>query len=206
MLRKLFQKIRAINFRSGDYWENRYRRGGNSGAGSYGRLAMFKAHTLNQFVKENDIQSVIEFGSGDGAQLTHAKYPQYVGIDVSETAIGITRSKFAQDDSKAFYTQLPDGTTADLTMSLDVIYHLIEDEVFERYMTDLFKASRRFVAIYSSNQDKRLTAHVRHRRFTDWISTYWPQAQLLKKVENPFPEDKGDQENTSFADFYFYAL
>ena len=47
---------------SADYWEARYRDGGNSGAGSYGRLALFKARFLNDFVRSENVQSVIEFG------------------------------------------------------------------------------------------------------------------------------------------------
>ena len=42
---------------SSDYWERRYSKGGNSGIGSYGRLAEFKAEVLNRFVKENNINT-----------------------------------------------------------------------------------------------------------------------------------------------------
>src|SRR5262249_52775171 len=65
---------------TGDYWDSRYRRGGNSGAGSYGRLAEFKAEAVNRFVRENHILSVVEFGCGDGAQLELAQYPRYTGM------------------------------------------------------------------------------------------------------------------------------
>jgi hypothetical protein len=54
---------------SADYWERRYQKGGTSGAGSYNHLAEFKAEFLNAFVAEHHVASVIEFGSGDGAQL-----------------------------------------------------------------------------------------------------------------------------------------
>lgn len=47
---------------SGSYWENRYESGRNSGDGSYGALAGFKAEILNKFVDDNAIQTVIEFG------------------------------------------------------------------------------------------------------------------------------------------------
>ena len=60
---------------SGDYWERRYRLGMTSGPGSAGKLASFKADVLNEFVRDNGVQSVIEFGCGDGTQLTLAKYP-----------------------------------------------------------------------------------------------------------------------------------
>src|SRR5579859_8234848 len=64
---------RQLQFRgSSTYWEERYRAGGNSGAGSYGRLAEFKAEVLNGFVHSRGIRSVVEFGCGDGAQLALA--------------------------------------------------------------------------------------------------------------------------------------
>ena len=47
------------------------------------RLAAFKAEVPNDFVRARGIDSVIEFGCGDGAQLALAEYPAYVGIDVS---------------------------------------------------------------------------------------------------------------------------
>ena len=40
----------ASLFESGDYWDARYRAGDNSGEGSYGKFAKFKAQVLNQFV------------------------------------------------------------------------------------------------------------------------------------------------------------
>ena len=43
--------IRKID--SKNYWEKRYLKGGDSGDGSYGKLAEFKAKIMNRFVKEN---------------------------------------------------------------------------------------------------------------------------------------------------------
>lgn len=194
------------DFISGDYWENRYRAGGDSGAGSYNRLARFKADVINRFVAERGIGSVIEFGSGDGAQLKLANYPSYTGVDVSHTVLEITRKTFAADPTKRFIhtDELTSADRADLSMSLDVIYHLVEDAVFERYMQQLFDAARRFVIIYSSNTDRGSDAiHVRHRKFTDWVEQMRPDFSLIGQEPNPYPE-AGDIDNTSFADFYFY--
>jgi SAM-dependent methyltransferase len=95
LFKYLVSLIRQILFPgSKKYWDNRYCQGGHSGAGSYGQLAEFKADVLNKFVLENDIQSVIEFGCGDGNQLSLAKYPHYIGIDVSPKAIEICRKLF----------------------------------------------------------------------------------------------------------------
>ena len=54
---------------SQNYWEKRYSLGGNSGQGSYGKSAEFKSEILNIFVRENCINSVTEYGCGDGNQL-----------------------------------------------------------------------------------------------------------------------------------------
>ena len=64
-------------FDSKKYWEKRYLKGGDSGDGSYGKLAEFKAKVINRFVKENEIKTIIEWGCGDGNQLTYMNYPNY---------------------------------------------------------------------------------------------------------------------------------
>lgn len=192
---------------SANYWEQRYAVGGNSGAGSYNRLAEFKAAFINDFVERNGIRSVIEFGSGDGAQLELARYPEYTGVDVSKVAIAATRARFAGDASKRFYeaAELPRGAEAELALSLDVIYHLVEDEVFDTYMRKLFDAATRFVIVYSSNAEAGTPApHVRHRRFSDWIEGNRPNFKLKVHVPNPYPFDESDPDNTSFADFYIF--
>lgn len=194
-------------FRSSpQYWEDRYRAGGNSGAGSYNRLAQFKADTLNDFVREHRIQSVVEFGSGDGAQLALAQYPRYIGYDISPKVIEICRAQFNGDPTKEFRLvgDLRPVST-DLSLSLDVIYHLIEDEVFDHYMRQLFDAATRFVIIYSSNEDKDWSArHVQHRQFTRWVEQNRPEWKLQKVIPNAYPFDEKDQDNTSFADFYIF--
>lgn len=192
---------------SNNYWNQRYVSGHHSGPGSYGRLAVFKSTTLNEFVAENDVSSIIEFGSGDGNQLSLAQYPTYTGYDVSRAAVAMCRERFLRDNSKQFFhTGEYDGQQAELAVSLDVIFHLIEDEIFDFYMHRLFDASSRFVAIYSSNQDnpvKPIAAHVRHRQFSRWIDKNLSHWKLAKHIPNPYPYN-GDSTRTSFADFYFY--
>lgn len=193
-------------FMSGDYWESRYVNEGNSGAGSYGRLAQYKAEVLNDFVAKHKVSSVIEFGSGDGNQLTLATYPSYIGVDVSQTAVSLCRTRFADDATMSFKTVSEyAGQKADLSLSLDVIYHLIEDTVFKSYMISLFDAAERFVIIYSSNKDEQVLApHVRHRKFSDWIDENRDDFRLRTHIPNRYPLDLDDPENTSFADFYIY--
>ena len=206
MLKTVIQ--RALFRGSAVYWEKRYRSDGNSGAGSYGRLARFKAEIVNNFVEAQRIKSVIEFGSGDGAQLELANYPSYIGVDVAPTIVEKTRRKFDDRPNYSFYhlPELPGGTRAELALSLDVIFHLVEDRKFEAYMNRLFDSATRAVIIYSSNRDARVETHVRHHRFTDWIEKNRSDAVFMHHIPNRYPFDPADPDGTSFADFYIYAV
>lgn len=197
---------------STEYWQRRYQEGGDSGSGSSGTLAEFKASVVNRFVKEHAIMSVIEFGCGDGRQLKLAEYPDYIGLDAARKAILLCRDKFKDDKTKSFFLYDPECFVdrahcfrADLGISLDVIFHLVEDAVFERYMAHLFQCATRFVIIYSSDRDIVMTSpHERHRHFSDYVDHYIPGWQLLEKVENPFPLFKYPPPFGSLADFYVY--
>lgn len=192
---------------SAKYWDARYARGGASGVGSVGKFAEFKAEVLNGFVQREHVQSVIEFGCGDGSQLSLAHYPHYVGFDVSPTAVEMCRRKFAGDTTKEFLL-LGDYRDhhADLTLSLDVIYHLVEDEVFDAHMRTLFDASRRWVIVYASNRDhtdRTEAKHVRHRQFTRWVEANRPDWKLRETIKNRYPY-AGDYRLGSFADFFVF--
>jgi hypothetical protein len=190
------------------YWQRRYRAGRDSGAGSYGHLAEFKAEFLNDFVAEHGIASLIEFGCGDGNQLSLARYPEYLGFDVSEHALERCRARFRDDPTRRF-AAVSDyaGERAELALSLDVIYHLVEDAVFEAYMRRLFDAAERYVIVFSSNSDENQwdrVAHVRHRRFTDWIERERPGWRLQAQQPGRYPL-REHPEDGSFADFYVFA-
>lgn len=186
------------------YWETRYAQGGNSGDGSYGKLAEFKSRILNFFVHSNNVSSVIEFGCGDGNQLITTNYPHYIGLDIAPSAIKICQRLFEDDKNKEFYLYEPDffntGSDkyqADLGLSLDVIYHLVDDGVFQQYMLHLFDSAKRFVVIYSSNFDDFSASHLRHRKFTDWISENTKGWDLIEYIPNQYPDK-------SSAHFFIY--
>ncbi len=191
-------------FNSKNYWEKRYLNSGNSGAGSYGRLADFKAEIINNFVQKYDINSIIEFGCGDGNQLKKFNFKNYTGFDVSETILNKCRKEFK--DKAFIFKNVKDyeEQTADLVLSLDVIYHLIEDDIFKEYMKNLFKAAKKYVIIYSSNKNENQCTHVRHRKFTDWIEINQKGWFLKETVKNRYKYSKDDENNTSFADFYIF--
>jgi len=195
------------DFSSAQYWQRRYKRGRTSGAGSYGRLAEYKAGYINDLVQRERIGSVIELGSGDGNQASLFNFPDYTGIDVSPVAVTVCAERFADHPGWSFHLAdaVPVGKH-DLAMSLDVVYHLIEDHVFDSYMQQLFDHARRFVLIYASDHDAPTSSvHVRHRAFSGWVAQNRPDWQLVETPEHPFPQTKGaDPQQTTFAAFKLF--
>jgi SAM-dependent methyltransferase len=205
MRRVSLLRQRIVYGGSAGFWEGNYAQGRTSGSGSYGDLADGKRQFVNDLVRERAVLSVIEFGCGDGNQLSLAEYPSYIGLDVSRTAIGLCQRRFAGDPAKSFF--LYDGAcftdqagifTADLALSLDVVYHLTEDPVYETYLRHLFAAGNRLVVIYSTNAEIGGTApHVRHRHFTPWVEANCPGWRLAQVTAGPNTEE-------ARADFFVY--
>jgi SAM-dependent methyltransferase len=190
------------------YWEDLYVTGGNSGPGSYNEPARFKATVLNAFVQDNHIKTVLEWGCGDGNQLGLAVYPRYVGVDVSKTAVSMCREIFASDHSKRFFLidELPaECQSAECTLSLDVVYHLVEDEVYFTYMKRLFASATRFVIIYAWNVEEDSPvdgSHVRHRAFLKWVGENINGWALCKIVRNDATRRRATD---PFAHFYIFS-
>lgn len=206
-LLRMRDRLRRPHVASARYWLDRYASGGNSGAGSYGELAQFKAEVVNGFVREHGVRTVIEYGCGDGNQLTLARYPSYTGFDISPAAIERCRKLFSGDTTKAFRLMGEyAGERAQLALSLDVIYHLVEEQVYQDYMQRLFDSADQYVVVYSSDTDenhKGQAAHIRHRRFTAWVAREEPQWRLLQRLANRYPSGSGEQ-GGSAAGFYIY--
>jgi SAM-dependent methyltransferase len=189
---------------SEEYWIQRYKSGGNSGPGSFHKLAEFKSEIINDFVKRNNVVTVIEYGCGDGYQLKLAEYPSYIGFDVSPKAITLCQDIFQDDKTKSFRLMTEyKGETAQLTLSIDVIYHLIEDDIYYSYMERLFNSSERFVIIYSSNYDEEQQYHEKRRQFTRWVETNISIWKLTHHIPNRFPYN-GNNKEGSLSDFYIY--
>ena len=154
ILRKL-QKI--IPFSSNRYWNKRYKNGGNSGIGSYGKIAEYKATIVNNIINKYNIRRLLDFGCGDGNQLKYIKADQYLGIDISSKAIELCIENYAIDNTKSFLLYEPNNSknqrkireyNADLCLSLDILLHLVEENVYRDYMRDLLTFSNKNCIIF----------------------------------------------------------
>lgn len=216
VLRRLVGRLRSrppgVHFPgSAEYWRARYVEGRTSGAGSYGALAAFKAEVLNEFVSSHTVATVLELGCGDGNQLGLANYPDYTGVDVAPAAVETCRERFGDDPTKRFLYHSDEallGLRAELVLSLDVIYHLVEDEILVTHLEELFGAADRFVILYTSDLDRSPglvsnDPHVRHRFIGREVAQRFPDWRLRERIPNRFPYVEGDP-STSFAEFLIY--
>jgi hypothetical protein len=193
LARTVVRRVRNARFPgSTSYWQQRYEHGRDSGAGSYGEAAEYKAAFLNRLVSEQKVDSVVEFGCGDGAQLGLAAYPSYTGLDVAPGAIDLCVQRFGDDPTKSFLLYNPAhwhnrGTVrADLGLSLDVVQHLVEDELLAQHLRHLFEASNRWVALYTPDSTtKARAAHVRWRTLDEIVSFLPAGWEFVEKVDNP---------------------
>jgi SAM-dependent methyltransferase len=185
------------------HWQRHYERGGDSGPGSYGDSASYKADLINRVIRKYGIRSIIELGCGDGNQLAYLEVDEYVGLDISKSAIqrclarhgGNTRRSFIWYDQDHFHDPLH-VVSADCSMSLDVIFHLVEDDVFSRYVRNLFNCGRRFVIIYALDMEQEKPVHVSVllRKYSDYIATAIPEFRIALHVTAKH----------TFGDFYLY--
>lgn len=190
---------------SAEYWNTRYRRGGTSGAGSFGGDARYKTEFLNALIERHGIDAVVDFGCGDGNQLEGLRVARYLGFDVSPAAVELCRARYANDAGKSFRTiDTYAGERAPAAFSLDVIYHLVEDAVFLEYLDRLFGAGERLVVVYSSNvEDRRVlrARHVRHRCVTAAVAARHPEFELIEQP--PRPPELGGPAPQSASFFVF---
>lgn len=201
IIKKTYKKI--INHFSNDqrnypfdyktYWEKRYRSGGNSGLGSTGVLAEYKSNVINEFVNKNQIRDVVEFGCGDGYQLSLSQYSKYLGLDVAPSSIELCQNIFAGDKAKSFILYNPKYFTnhnaimADLVLCLDTLYHITDDNDYYKTLDDIFSSSRRFVILYTNTIPLQSnTKHIIYRDTLNDLNRYQEfSVDRVEKAEHP---------------------
>jgi SAM-dependent methyltransferase len=174
-----------------NYWENRYKAGGNSGLGSYGEYAKHKAEVINKYIAKYNIKTISDFGCGDGNQISlFTGYESYMGYDISPYALNMCKTKFLKNEKMKFCSAIADLPEADLCISLDVIYHIIDEGEYKEYLIQLFDKSKKHVLIFSSDHSDNshllglTTCPIFHRKITDWITVNHSDFALVEKTSN----------------------
>jgi hypothetical protein len=85
---------------------------------------------------------------------------------------------------------------------MDVIYHLIEDEVYEQYMDNLLDVGAEYLIIYSPDfNNDNFAPHVKARKFTDNKRL---QEEYKLMLHHPNDYSTRNYKDGSFADWYVF--
>ena len=136
---------------SQNHWDERYRKGGDSGYGSYGEQLNLKLRLIRNNIK--DIKNIVDFGCGDFNFGLHVLgiFPDvyYFGIDQSIEIIqrnsSLYKHSFQQNN------RLIIG--ADLILCVDVLLHILNEKDEKNIIDDLKKHWRKYLVISAFDHD-----------------------------------------------------
>jgi len=190
----------APTYTPAGYWDRRYRDGRSSGAGSEGAEGAYKAAYISKFIADHQVQTVVDWGCGDGQVLELIKFPKgtsYTGVDVSQTIVERMTAKFPQHRFIGPSAAHNYEDAYRMSISMDVLFHLPDDRDYFDYLDHLFNSATRHVVIYATNTpDGRTARHVFRREFTPDIAERFLDWEL--KIEEP-PLHEG------LASFFVYG-
>jgi len=140
------------------YWEERYSRGRDSGSGSYGKNAAFKAEIVNRVIEDYHCKNMVEFGCGDANQMTLFTRIPYVGYDISSTIIERDKKKYADLPQSEFLIMdmgADYSNIKDLSICVDVLFHLTIEEDWLKLIDHVCKAGKKMIVITTNTEEIR---------------------------------------------------
>jgi len=145
------------------YWDTRYKKGGNSGAGSIGQYRNQKWDIIESFV--GDVNDVIDVGCGDLSFWEGKDCVSYLGIDRSPKIININRIarphwKFINAD--AAETQ---SIQARIVFCFDILFHIMNDGIYCDILSNLTKYSNEWIFIFTWKENPFISWKLRSRIF-----------------------------------------
>lgn len=136
--------------------------GNGSGPGSYIENVKPWVNAINSVIKEKNISSVLDLGCGDGQWLNLLPLDKisYIGIDASELAISLNKSKNHLGNLTFIHDDLvtADYPKVDLIIIKDVLQHLPYDMI--KSILSKIKTGCRYALFCEdfSNSDKDINA------------------------------------------------
>jgi hypothetical protein len=183
----------SFNPKALEFWEKRYLNDPQlgSGVGSKDKWKRRKLDAVRELVKRHRVKSILDIGCGDMQVMRD--FPdlldyKYVGIDFSETVIEKNRQAFPGLEFRtADFHHIADLglEPPDLVLCFDVLFHIQNDETFDRVCQFIFNCGAKAAA---------LTCAVGRQDSNDvnvWYRDFWREADRLQlgyvqKLEQPF--------------------
>jgi hypothetical protein len=161
------------------YWDQRYKNGGDSGAGSQPVIAAKKAALLSRLPW---ISSVVEIGCGDfqfGRRVMEQFHAaRYWGYDVSREIVERNQKLYGLPRVQFFPFTGSHLLPCDLLLCVDVLFHIIEDGDYYEMLHTLKEAKWRHLAVTAYEYDGPSSSHLRIRRF----DPRWFGEPIVKEV------------------------
>jgi len=165
------KKVKGVDpkFNYKTYWEDRYKKGQNSGSGSYGQNADFKAEIVNRVIDEYKCKDMVEFGCGDANQMNLFKRIPYVGYDISPTIITQNRAKY-KNMKDVIFQDIDMGCTfdkfKDISICVDVLFHLTIEEDWLKLIDHVCNAAKKVIVITTNTEEvkEEYFPHVNFKR------------------------------------------
>lgn len=131
------------------YWEEHYKKGGTSGAGSIGEYRRWKWEIIDKYAKSVD--DVIDVGCGDLSFWEGRDFPNhYTGIDISQTIV--ERNRKSRPNLTLLCSSAEDYVnigTATIVFCLDVLFHIMDDSIYEKILSNLTRYSSHWIFIFT---------------------------------------------------------
>jgi SAM-dependent methyltransferase len=129
-----------------EFWDQKYSTNTASCKGSVGKYRSWKWSIIENYIDSKDMQ-VLDVGCGDIRFLKGKEFKEYIGVDISPTAIRDNRKKrgnlrfWCLDVTKQEINPLFTMMIADTNMILcmDVLFHIVDEIDFRQLLTNLNK-------------------------------------------------------------------
>ncbi len=167
-----------------DYWDNRYKSGLTSGAGSSGEQRNWKWSIIGQYV-DVKTKSVLDVGCGDLHFWEKRSCLSYLGIDFSPDVI--TKDRRLYPDLSFICANASETLEVhrQVVLCMDVLFHVMKDQDFRSILRNLSKWTDEILFVYTwyrspfgdSNTDCRYQIF---RPLQEYL-TLLPELQLLKE-------------------------
>ncbi len=159
---------------------------------------------INGLVTSNSLDTVLEFGCGDGNQLSYYSLQNYLGLDVAEKAVELCSEKFADDPSKRFRLIRPgedvDFGRFDLVMSLEVLMHVVDEGDFLWTLDNIFRHSDNYVVILTPLtplMDFPKGSHEKYRNLFPYLVPYIGEFAVVDVITHPSVTPEGRRRRRS---------
>lgn len=179
-----------------NYWDKRYKNGGDSGKGSIGRHRDWKWHVIEKYA--GSVNHVADIGCGDLSFWNGRDCLDYIGLDLSKVIyqkniLKRPRWLFFNHNASKYNSEI----SGDIVFCLDCLFHILDEFEYKQTISNLCKYSSDWIFIFTWRKNP----------FTTW--KYALNYLITKQWKDLFPSlmkrkttDNHYQKYRDFSDYY----